>query len=140
MLFFFSYCDKKESRSLKKIVIETGKSTWYGPGFHGKRTANGEKFNMNALTAAHKQLEFGTFVRVINLENDKEVVVKINDRGPFSKTRIIDLSKQAAQNIDLVQKGVAEVRLEIVGYEHVNQVAFLKHFNNIFKMKYKNNK
>lgn len=131
-------CDKTGSKSLKNIFIANGKSSWYGPGFHGKKTANGEKFDMNALTAAHKQLEFGTFVRVKNLENNKEVIVRINDRGPFSKYRIIDLSKQAAEKIELKKKGIGDVRLEIFGYDMVNQVSLLKHYKNIFKIKQRN--
>lgn len=128
-------CGKQGNTSLKSVFIAEGKSSWYGPGFQGKRTASGEKFDMNALTAAHKQLEFGTFVRVKNIENNKVVIVRINDRGPASKKRIIDLSKKAAENIDLVKKGIAEVRLEISGYHIVNQIAFFKHYKNIFKIK-----
>lgn len=92
-----------------------GRASWYGKEFHGKKTASGEKFNMYALTAAHKTLPFGTRVRVTNLANGKSVVVKINDRGPFVKGRIIDLSYAAAKKISLVGMGVVKVRLEIVG-------------------------
>ncbi len=88
---------------------ESGIASWYGPRFHGKRTANGERFDTNELTAAHKTLPFGTRVRVKSLVNGKEVVVRINDRGPFIKGRIIDLSKAAAQAIGLI--GVKQVEI-----------------------------
>jgi rare lipoprotein A len=89
---------------------ESGIASWYGPRFQGKRTANGERFNTNELTAAHKTLPFGTRVRVKSQVNGKEVVVRINDRGPFIKGRIIDLSFAAAQAIGLV--GVKKVEIE----------------------------
>jgi rare lipoprotein A len=89
---------------------EAGLASWYGPGFHGKRTANGERFNTHALTAAHKTLPFGTRVRVKSMVNGKEVVVRINDRGPFIKGRIIDLSRAAALALGLT--GVKRVELE----------------------------
>lgn len=89
---------------------ESGLASWYGPGFHGKRTASGERFNTNELTAAHKTLPFGTRVRVKSLTNGKEVVVRINDRGPFVKGRIIDLSQAAAQTLGL--SGIKQVTLE----------------------------
>jgi rare lipoprotein A len=88
-----------------------GKASWYGPGFHGKRTASGERFDMNDLTAAHRTLPFGTRVRVRNLQNGREVVVRINDRGPRIGDRIIDLSKAAAAALDLLQAGEAPVVL-----------------------------
>jgi rare lipoprotein A len=88
-----------------------GRASWYGPGFHGKRTASGERFDMDALTAAHRTLPFGTRVRVRNPQNGREVVVRINDRGPQKRDRIIDLSKAAAAAIGLVQVGDASVVL-----------------------------
>lgn len=90
---------------------QKGTASWYGSKFHGKRTANGEIYNMHGLTAAHKTLPFGTLVRVKNLENNKEVVVRINDRGPFVRGRIIDLSNASARAIDLHIKGVARVEI-----------------------------
>ena len=95
-------------------AYQIGKATYYGKKFHGRKTANGETFNMYALTAAHRKLPFGTKVRVTNLANGMSVVVRINDRGPFVKGRIIDLSYAAAKKIGLVQSGVAKVKLEIV--------------------------
>lgn len=92
-------------------VIESGRATWYGPKFHGKRTASGEQFDMNALTAAHKTLPFGTLVRVRSLRNGREVVVRINDRGPFTKGRVIDLSQAAMKALGLRARGVVRVEL-----------------------------
>jgi rare lipoprotein A len=89
--------------------IQTGAASWYGPGFHGKRTANGERFNTNALTAAHKTLPFGTQVRVKNERTGKSVVVRINDRGPYAHGRVIDLSKAAAAAVGI--SGVGQVTL-----------------------------
>lgn len=91
---------------------QTGKASWYGPGFQGKKTANGEKYNMYGLTAAHKKLAFGTKVKVTNLKNNKSIIVRINDRGPFVKGRIIDLSKSARDSIGM--DGIAQVKLEII--------------------------
>jgi rare lipoprotein A len=89
--------------------IDRGMASWYGEKFHGRRTASGEPFDMNALTAAHKTLPFGTQVRVRHARTGREVVVRINDRGPHVRGRIIDLSHAAAAAIGLVQTGVAPV-------------------------------
>jgi rare lipoprotein A len=89
--------------------MDAGMASWYGERFHGKRTASGEAFNMNEFTAAHKTLPFGSQVRVRNLDNGQEVVVRINDRGPFTRGRVIDLSRAAAQAIGLLQTGTARV-------------------------------
>ncbi|HEX2552545.1 MAG TPA: septal ring lytic transglycosylase RlpA family protein [Microvirga sp.] len=86
-----------------------GKASWYGPGFHGRLTANGERFNTNAYTAAHKTLPFGTKVKVTNAKTGRSVVVRINDRGPYAHGRVIDLSKASAQAIGVT--GVADVAL-----------------------------
>ncbi|WP_082757846.1 septal ring lytic transglycosylase RlpA family protein [Candidatus Desulfofervidus auxilii] len=91
-----------------------GIASWYGPGFHGQRTASGEVYNMYKYTAAHKTLPLGTYVRVINLENGKTVIVRINDRGPFKKGRIIDLSYAAAKKIGMIASGTARVKLDII--------------------------
>ena len=93
---------------------EVGEASYYGREAHGKATASGEKFNMNAYTAAHKTLPFGTKVRVTNLTNKKSVVVRINDRGPFVAGRIIDLSYAAAKKIKMLDAGVADVELVVV--------------------------
>jgi rare lipoprotein A len=86
--------------------IQTGATSWYGPGFHGKRTANGERFNTNALTAAHKTLPFGTQLRVTNERTGRSVVVRINDRGPYAHGRVIDLSKAAADAVGFLGVGM----------------------------------
>ncbi|ATS18408.1 hypothetical protein BRW62_06185 [Parathermosynechococcus lividus PCC 6715] len=92
----------------------TGMASWYGPGFHGARTANGERFNQDAMTAAHKTLPFGTRVRVTNLHNGRSVIVRINDRGPFTPGREIDLSRGAAAAIGLIGAGVGPVRIDVL--------------------------
>ncbi len=97
----------------------SGIASWYGPKFHNKLTSNGERYNMYAMTAAHKTLPMNTMLRVTNLENNKQIVVRINDRGPFVKSRIIDLSKQAAHRIDMIKKGTAPVRIEVIGFNGV---------------------
>lgn len=94
---------------------EIGIASWYGPGFHGKKTSNGETFNTNDLTAAHKLLPFNTRVKVTNLENGASVIVRINDRGPFTRERIIDLSQAAANKIGMIKKGTAKVHVQYVG-------------------------
>ena len=94
---------------------EEGIASWYGPGFHGKLTANGERYDMHGMTAAHRILPFGTRVRVTNLENGKSIVVRINDRGPFARDRIIDLTRTGAQRIGMLTQGTARVRLETQG-------------------------
>ncbi len=94
--------------------VEEGKATWYGPGFVGKHTANGERFWPCRLTAAHKTLPFDARVKVTNLQNGKTVRVRINDRGPFGEGRIIDLSRSAAAAIQMVRAGVVDVRIEVV--------------------------
>lgn len=92
-----------------------GVASWYGPGFHGRKTASGKRFNTNKLTAAHRTLPFGTKVLVTNLSNDKTVEVEINDRGPAKKTkRLIDLSKAAAKKLGFASAGVTRVRVEVV--------------------------
>jgi rare lipoprotein A len=95
----------------------TGMASWYGPGFHGRRSASGEVFNQNDLTAAHRTLPFGTRVRVTNVSTGQSVVVRINDRGPFGHGRVIDLSAAAASNIGLRASGVAQVQLEVLSIE-----------------------
>ena len=90
----------------------TGKASWYGAKHHGKRTASGERFDQHALTAAHRSLPFGTRVKVTNLNNQRSVTVRINDRGPYSRGRIIDLSRRAATDLDMLRAGVAPVRIE----------------------------
>ncbi len=92
---------------------ETGVASWYGKKFHGRKTASGERYNQNKMTAAHKTLPFGTRVRVKNLENGKTASVVINDRGPFTKGRVIDVSRAAARKLDMVNSGTARVRISV---------------------------
>ncbi|WP_439887561.1 septal ring lytic transglycosylase RlpA family protein [Pseudomonas sp. MBLB4123] len=89
-----------------------GRASYYGARHHGKKTASGERFDQHALTAAHRSLPFGSRVRVTNLRNDKSVVVRINDRGPYARGRIIDLSKEAAARLDMLRAGVVPVRVQ----------------------------
>ena len=93
---------------------QIGKASWYGPRFQGKETASGETFDMNELTAAHRKLPLGTIVRVTNVANGRQVTVRINDRGPVYRSRIIDLSYRAAKLLGLRSVGVQTVRLEVV--------------------------
>lgn len=101
-------------QTVKKGYTERGLASWYGPGFDGRRTANGEIYDMHALTAAHKTLPFGTVVEVTNRDNGKSTRVRINDRGPFVKGRIIDLSKRGAKKIDMIGTGTARVEIRVV--------------------------
>jgi rare lipoprotein A len=93
---------------------ETGIASWYGPGFHNKQTANGERYNQRELTAAHRTLQMPSFVRVTNLSNGRSVVVRVNDRGPYAKGRIIDVSEKAAELLDFKRNGVARVRVQVL--------------------------
>jgi rare lipoprotein A len=96
-----------EPKETSGKVVQSGRASWYGPGFHGRRTASGETFNTNDLTAAHRTLPFGTRVRVVNQNTGQSVIVRINDRGPYAHGRVIDLSRASAQAIGL--SGVSSV-------------------------------
>ena len=104
----------REQTSQQKSGSETGVASYYADKYHGKPTASGETFDMRALTAAHPTYKFGTRVKVTHLENNRSVIVRINDRGPFVKGRVIDLSLAAAKELDMVKSGLAQVKLEIV--------------------------
>ncbi len=110
---FLSSCGIVRTTTTDEVqgVLGSGIASWYGPDFHGNLTANGERYNMNELTAAHRTLPFNTIVRVDNLDNSKSVVVRINDRGPYIGNRIIDLSRKAAEEIDMIETGTASVRI-----------------------------
>ncbi len=97
--------------------IFKGTASWYGPNFHGNQTSNGEYYDMHAATAAHKTLPINTLLRVTNVENGLSTIVRVNDRGPFVKNRIIDLSNQAAQEIDMIKKGTAKVTIEVLDFD-----------------------
>ncbi len=113
----YKYTYKSRGRRFKvlrsaKGFKQTGEASWYGPGFQGRKTANGDRFDMNALTAAHKTLPLGTMIEVTNLGNNKKIIVKVNDRGPFSKGRILDLSKRAARKLGIIKRGHGRVRIK----------------------------
>ena len=122
-LLFVAACNTTASNdpnitgSISQANIETGKAiqrgtaSWYGPGFHGRKTASGERFNSYDMTAAHPTLPFGTRLKVVNETNGRSVVVRVNDRGPFAHRRIIDLAKGPAQALGLMSAGTAYVSL-----------------------------
>jgi len=103
-----------KSEPVKPIKVWVGNASWYGPNFDGKKTANGERFNAESLTAAHPNLPFGSWVRVVNTRNGKVEVVRINDRGPYQEGREIDVSYRVARKIGLIHSGVSQVRLELM--------------------------
>lgn len=114
-------CTTAPTRDFKRANFEAvpqstqrGTATWYGDAYRGKKTASGEKFNPEDYTAAHRNLRFGTIVEVRNLRNNRTVLVEINDRGPFTKNRIIDLSEQAAKEIGMIADGVVPVEIRLV--------------------------
>ncbi len=111
-IIFLTSCSGKSY--FRSGNIQKGIASWYGSDFHGKLTSNREIYNMHALTAAHKTLPFGAYVRVTNLNNAKSIVVRINDRGPFIKGRIIDLSYAAAKKLGMDITGVAPVKIKVV--------------------------
>jgi rare lipoprotein A len=96
--------------------VEEGTASWYGQDFHGRKTSNGETYDMYAMTAAHKTLPMNVHLKVTNLNNDRFIIVRINDRGPFVKNRVIDLSYAAAKELEIVTPGTAPVRIEALGY------------------------
>ncbi len=113
---FASSSDSENGPNLSHQL--SGVASYYAVEFNGRKTANGETFDMNDLTAAHRTLPFNTKLKVRNLANDQEVVVRINDRGPFKRDRVIDLSLEAARRIGLVETGTAPVALEIIEIGH----------------------
>ncbi len=101
------------------FLIEEGVASYYGTRFHLRKTANGEVYNMEEMTAAHKHLPFGTMLRVVNLKNEREVWVRVNDRLPKSSKRVIDLSKGAAKELEMIRDGIVRVRLEVPDQESI---------------------
>jgi rare lipoprotein A (peptidoglycan hydrolase) len=99
---------------VQPIRVWVGNASWYGPEFDGKKTANGERFNAESLTAAHPNLPFGSWVRIVNTRNGKFELVRINDRGPYQEGREIDVSYRVARKIGLISSGVSQVRLELM--------------------------
>lgn len=107
--------------------VERGTASWYGPGFHGNRTANGEVYDMHKFTAAHRTLPLGSMAIVRSLTTGREVTVRINDRGPFAKGRILDLSLAGAQSLGMTGKGTDEVEMRVVGYQgRPGELGFLR--------------
>ncbi len=124
MILSLATCKQQNPEQLKPEIktyahiYQTGYATWYGPGFHGGITASGERYDMYEYSAAHRRLPLGSIVKVYNTQNNKCVIVKINDRGPVRKTLIIDLSKIAAIQLQMTQKGSARVKLEVLSKSH----------------------
>lgn len=118
----FIQVQKNYNSNYKKFDIQytreqmDGISSWYGPDFHGKKTANGEIYNQNTYTVAHKILPINTIIKITNLENKRSVIARVNDRGPYKKNRILDCSKVIAKNLGFLEKGTVKVRLDIVKY------------------------
>lgn len=104
----------KSLKNARPGTTQKGQASWYGGKFHGRKTASGEIYDMNRFTAAHRTLPFGTVVRVENLKNGETVKVRINDRGPFVRGRIIDLSRAAASQVDMINSGVVPVEIVVV--------------------------
>lgn len=112
--------------SIDFIEMGTMTASWYGPNFHGKTTANGEVYNQMALTAAHKSLPFGTFLKVTNLRNGKSTIVRINDRGPYIDGRDLDLSKGTALSLGMIKRGVIKVKVEeLTVYQDIDPITNL---------------
>jgi rare lipoprotein A len=111
------------SSSAKANFRQVGTASWYGPGFNGRKTASGERFDQNKLTAAHRSLPLDTVVKVTNLDNGKAVKVSINDRGPYVGKRVIDLSHAAARKLDMTDDGTARVRIEVAELPGSNESA-----------------
>lgn len=105
---------RKKAHHRKKKFVQYGIASWYGKRFHGGKTASGERYNMHTMTAAHRTLPFGTIVRVTRLKTGRVVTVRINNRGPYAKGRVIDLSRKAASKMDILRAGVTRVRVEVL--------------------------
>ncbi|MAW74557.1 MAG: hypothetical protein CMG09_01335 [Candidatus Marinimicrobia bacterium] len=111
----FKVKSNKSTYSKHKKIYK-GVASWYGPNFHGKLTANGEVYDQYGVTAAHKELPLNTIARVTNLDNDKSIILRINDRGPYAKNRILDCSYGAAKKLDFLNQGTANVKIEIIEF------------------------
>jgi len=131
-----TYAFNQPSQLPLNTRVITSKASWYGPGFHGRKTANGETYNMNGISAAHKTLPFGTWLRVTNLKNNQRLFVRVNDRGPYIDGREIDLSLGAAKSLDMLDQGVAKVKIEI--YKPTTSIA--QSLNEIYNIPVKNKK
>lgn len=120
VLFLFSCSNDagivKNSTKVKtnKSIYQVGISTWYGPGFDGRTTYSGEKYDMYAFTAAHRKLPMKSIIRVRNVKNNRSIVIRVNDRGPVQKSLILDLSRIAANNLDIPRKGSGKIEIEVL--------------------------
>lgn len=120
LIFFLWSCsaslsdDMQQDVHTKKMIYQKGIATWYGPGFDGRKTSSGQIYDMYKFTAAHRTLPLGSIIRLTNLENNREVILLVNDRGPVNKRLILDLSKIAASNLDIVRKGSGNVEIEVL--------------------------
>ena len=121
--------DYKVDRNVKTFT-ETGYASWYGNKFHGHLTSNGERYNMFAMSAAHKNLPIPCYVEVTNLENNKQIIVRVNDRGPFHEGRIIDLSYAAAKKLDYLKNGTAKVSIKLLHFEEPSKSSAIRHHSN----------
>lgn len=122
LVFLFGFWATLAEAQVDSLFIQEGTASFYGSKFHGKRTASGEIFHLDSLTAAHKRLPLGTVVRVINQKNGLAVVVRINDRLPYYSKRQIDLSRAAATRIEMIQDGLANVRIEAVDLDQLDKL------------------
>ncbi|GMQ32138.1 septal ring lytic transglycosylase RlpA family protein [Algoriphagus taiwanensis] len=122
LLMFFVSLSIESFGQVDSLLIQEGTASFYGKRFHGRKTANGEIFSIDSLTAAHKRLPMGTVVRVINQKNGLSVVVRINDRLPAYSKRQIDLSRAAATRLEMIQNGLAQVRIEAVDLEQLDKL------------------
>ena len=112
-----NYFSKKTGGNVQNTREQMdGIASWYGPNFHNKKTANGEIYNQNAYTVAHRILPLGSIIKITNLENSKKIYARVNDRGPYKKKRIVDVSKKIATELGFIDKGTARVKLDIISY------------------------
>ncbi len=129
-LFFSAACLCASAAAMPSAdapsFTQIGVASWYGPGFHLKRTASGELFDMFGVTAAHRSLPLHTIARVTNLDNGQAILVKINDRGPYVGGRVIDLSREAARLLDMEEDGLAEVRIEVFDADQTGDIARMR--------------
>ncbi|MBN2893807.1 MAG: septal ring lytic transglycosylase RlpA family protein [Bacteroidales bacterium] len=116
----YDYLEQVPKVSTEKNIYQKGVATWYGPGFDGRRTSSGEPYDMYAFTAAHLTMPLQTIIRVKNTKNDRVVILRVNDRGPVNQSLILDLSKIAANNLDIPRKGSGSIEIEILGEANIN--------------------
>jgi rare lipoprotein A len=129
MLFLLLFCLVCAPSAFgQKVFKQSGVASWYGAWHHGKVTANGEAFDMFAMTAAHKKIPLGSLVKVTRKDNGRSIIVRINDRGPYKKRRILDLSYAAAESLGMVRKGVSRVSIEVVGDKQGRLLSDTQHF------------